>query len=174
MDNTENTVIEELTSASEETAAVEADRNESPVKSGGSVVMTVAASVIGMIVGILIPTLGAVIFGGSVPILYLAIPICICAAIALFGGNRRAPALAAAIVFSGIGVYLAFTSCRAAEYVLGRNMSILSIPVLAISAIGGSQTLQSVKSQSAYLFPAVFAAIGAACSWLTLFKSEKV
>ena len=160
--------------AEEPDAEQEDGGEETAKRSGsGSIVVTVAAAIIGMIVGCIPPAAVAGLLEGIPALMFLCVPICICLAIALFGGCRDVRALIVTVIFAGLGMCIAALMCRAAVYVRQTHESFLTVPLVAATRMREGALFGNRHSISATLFPIIFTVIGIAASWFTLFKTGK-
>ena len=151
----------------------ESEEPEEAPASRGSVIVTVAAAIIGMVVGGIPAVLGAAVANEIPAILFLLIPVGICLFIALLGGRRDAVALVITVIFAALGLYITALMCRAAIYVKAAGDSFLTVPLVAATRMGEGALFGERYSLSATVFPVLFTVIGVAASWLTLWKTAK-
>ena len=152
----------------------ESDGEEKTARAdSGSIVVTVAAAIIGMVVGGIPAAVAAGLLEKIPALLFLCVPICICLAIALFGGRRGVTALIVTVIFAALGMCITALMCRAAIYVHQTHESFLTVPLVAATRMREGALFGDRHSISATLFPVIFTVIGTAASWFTLYKTGK-
>ncbi len=131
----------------------------------GSVAASLLAGIVGCIVGMILCALGGGMTSTPGMFLFLLIPLLIGGANLLFRGIRRIPGLVITIVFSALGVWLVPSLTAAAMAARKQGLSILSVPLIALSRIGTANYFTNLAFDTAHVFPVLFAAIGILIAW---------
>ena len=131
----------------------------------GSAAVSVLAGLVGCIAGTLLCAAGGGMASTPGRFLFLLIPLAIGAANLLFRGSRKIPALVITAVFSLLGVFLVPSLTAAAAAAGKQGLSLLSVPLIALSRIGTANYFTDLALDSAHVFPVVFAVIGVLIAW---------
>lgn len=131
----------------------------------GSIPAAVVGGVIGLFVALIIISICCGVTGGMRYFPYILIPLGICFGVVLLNGDKGSWGFGITAVLTALGVFLAPAFGAAVLYALKQGISVLSVPLLAVTMVGKENFLTGIAFSSAYVFPIVFAAIGLAAVW---------
>ena len=175
MDELENTMAESGDEDIGEVSAEKSDDTEesedevidAPVKKKnyGSIPAAIVGGIIGVFVSLIVISICCGVTGGMRYFPYVLIPLCTCFGVVLLKGDKGICGFVITVLLTALGVFLAPSFGAAALYAIKHSISVLSVPLIAITMIGKSNFLTDISFSSAYVFPIVFAIIGLAAVW---------
>ena len=141
------------------------DEGLTGASSDGSAAVSLLAGLIGCIAGMILCALGGGMTSTLGRFLFLLIPLAIGAANLLFRGSRRVPALVITAAFAALGTCLVPSFTAAAETAGNQGLSVLSVPLIALSKVPTANYFTGFALDTAHVFPVLFAAIGVLIAW---------
>lgn len=153
------------------TEAEEAMDTEAETKAPGhqgSVAMSILAGLIGGFIGLLICTLAGGTGSNAGIILFMAIPVCIGLLNYLFRGSKGWPWLLITVLFSTLYLYLQPAFTEAARLASVKGISMVSVPLLAMTQVGKHNFISSFTPTLLGIFPILFILVGIFAVWAFL------
>ena len=173
MDELEKTAAEEngadlnITENAGEEDMPDTENAETPVKEkkSGSIPAAVVGGIIGLFIALIVISICCGVTGGMRYFPYILIPLGICFGVVLLKGDKGPWGFGITVVLTALGVFLAPAFGAAVLYAAKQGISLLSVPLLAVTMVGKANFLTGIAFSSAYVFPIVFAVIGLAAVW---------